>query len=1155
MSFLAKQPQLPQATAQDGPAFSTYKEGDAVPIGFGRDFFVSHWLSNKYDEHTAFGGQGKPEWQYCSIAAEYRSGPIDFVGKVKMNGKVITNFAYDFGPGEESHEFIINPSLASGRAFKAIVHRGTADAPIGIVANLNAATGQNHPPYRRRAWIEWINIDLGQGTTALPDFQVEMGVNVPAVGDYPGGSTHPYGVNPFAAVHALLRSEVGFDVDADFFDDADWGAQCLALEATGVADRTGNLVHCHPVVKTAQEAASLLSAILAQVDAFLYIDGGKFRIGWFPSQAPDIGTLPEITEHDLEAAPSGGDFPDWNRGASSVVVLYRDFDRDYLDTPALCPAPSNRERNVISTPARNERPMIHAGDQAGMIAAEISASRASSESNVTLTVQKSRAVKGDGSPLMPGDLFVWDYGPHSLDLVVRVVARRIRSGHTSDLLEIIPERGQFPLPYVPPVEPRVLPTPAAPGEINVADVRLWLLPSGLSTVRRLAPLVNRAHRGIYRADLHMSTAGAAPWSVILDSRFFVAKCEVTNGGINGAAATVRVQSTSVDFARMSAQNAVAQADNTLLVLIGDEVCSVGAITVVSPNVYDLAILRGRVGTAAAVHANGAVAWLFLRDELMSNLAEHAEFYRVRDGSNVYNAAIATKYFKLQLFTIDEAGLAKPDDPGISLQLPDLTADGTLAYTIVLSNEAHTVACNSAGVVNAGQLGAGSAAKTTVKVYRGSTLLSPVAAAPNSDQYSIALGAHTNATATKETNDTVRGDTLTADAGIIAIEVNVAGAFIQTKEFTLTKAKAGTNGTNGTNGSSVEIEYSVDGATSWHPTFVDGDKYMRQRIGSGAWSSAIRIVGIDGTNGTNGTRGSASFYRAIAGTAWSNTEADAAITAAGLTKVNLDTVTLYNTGAGFSETRFWHAGPNTWDVVAQVIDGNLIVHGTIGGDQLIAGISIVTPLIVGGLLKLNGTCTVCADTTDGSDNSIIRMNGGGGPNVTGRERGGQVDCLGNEFSTVIGGNRYDGSVLIGPGDTAYGTVRLRDKTGSDALVVKTDGNIDVAGEVEAGSFNQSSSRRFKKNVRAMENALETLGRLQGVTFKWKLEYGGKADFGFIAEEVEKVLPAAVGRDEGGRVSSVNYAKIVAVCVEAIRELSAKVERLEKQNAKRIQSRRR
>lgn len=63
-----------------------------------------------------------------------------------------------------------------------------------------------------------------------------------------------------------------------------------------------------------------------------------------------------------------------------------------------------------------------------------------------------------------------------------------------------------------------------------------------------------------------------------------------------------------------------------------------------------------------------------------------------------------------------------------------------------------------------------------------------------------------------------------------------------------------DGQPGTDGQSVSVEYSVDGSTSWHPTFAGGDKYMRQRIGAGAWSAAIKIVGENGAQGPQGLPG-------------------------------------------------------------------------------------------------------------------------------------------------------------------------------------------------------------------------------------------------------------------------------------------------------------
>lgn len=100
----------------------------------------------------------------------------------------------------------------------------------------------------------------------------------------------------------------------------------------------------------------------------------------------------------------------------------------------------------------------------------------------------------------------------------------------------------------------------------------------------------------------------------------------------------------------------------------------------------------------------------------------------------------------------------------------------------------------------------------------------------------------------------------------------------------------------------------------------------------------------------------------------------------------------------------------------------------------------TPRITGvgsnGWIKLDGASLISSTTSDGSDNSIIRVNGGGGDGDT---RGGQIDLLGNEYTTVAG---YNGSVLLTPGNVTNGTVRLRSKGGSDRLIVRDDGDVKV-----------------------------------------------------------------------------------------------------------------
>ncbi|MCX6251957.1 MAG: tail fiber domain-containing protein [Bacteroidetes bacterium] len=90
----------------------------------------------------------------------------------------------------------------------------------------------------------------------------------------------------------------------------------------------------------------------------------------------------------------------------------------------------------------------------------------------------------------------------------------------------------------------------------------------------------------------------------------------------------------------------------------------------------------------------------------------------------------------------------------------------------------------------------------------------------------------------------------------------------------------------------------------------------------------------------------------------------------------------------------------------------------------------------------------------------------------------------------------------------------------------------------------SDGRFKMNVETMTNSLDKVLKMRGVTYTAKS--CNISSFGFIAQELEQVFPLAVNTDNFG-YKSVNYANLTAVLAEAIKELNAKVENLEKENA--------
>jgi hypothetical protein len=109
-----------------------------------------------------------------------------------------------------------------------------------------------------------------------------------------------------------------------------------------------------------------------------------------------------------------------------------------------------------------------------------------------------------------------------------------------------------------------------------------------------------------------------------------------------------------------------------------------------------------------------------------------------------------------------------------------------------------------------------------------------------------------------------------------------------------------------------------------------------------------------------------------------------------------------------------------------------------------------------------------------------------------------------------------------------------------------GNND--GRARANRWDTYSSIRWKDNVQTIENAIDKVMQLRGVTFDWKAEHGGTHDVGFVAEEVGKVLPELVSWEEDGEwAKGLAYDHITAVTVEAIKEQQAQIDGLKKANA--------
>jgi hypothetical protein len=97
-------------------------------------------------------------------------------------------------------------------------------------------------------------------------------------------------------------------------------------------------------------------------------------------------------------------------------------------------------------------------------------------------------------------------------------------------------------------------------------------------------------------------------------------------------------------------------------------------------------------------------------------------------------------------------------------------------------------------------------------------------------------------------------------------------------------------------------------------------------------------------------------------------------------------------------------------------------------------------------------------------------------------------------------------------------------------------IDSAGQL--GTV--SSSRRFKKEIKPMDQASETVLALKPVTFHYRSDHTGTPQFGLIAEEVAAVSPELVVRDEKGEIYTVRYDAVNAMLLNEFLKQHRKVE---------------
>ena len=146
--------------------------------------------------------------------------------------------------------------------------------------------------------------------------------------------------------------------------------------------------------------------------------------------------------------------------------------------------------------------------------------------------------------------------------------------------------------------------------------------------------------------------------------------------------------------------------------------------------------------------------------------------------------------------------------------------------------------------------------------------------------------------------------------------------------------------------------------------------------------------------------------------------------------------------------------------------------------------------------------------------------------------------------VISGSAANGGLTISGSSMNIGCfVGIGVGEGNVTHALTLPNSSDASGQAKANAFFTYSSIRYKKDVEPLESAIDTISKLQGVSYNW-IDTGRK-DYGFIAEEVGRVIPEIVEWSADPQyANTMDYTRIVSFLVEAVKEQQKKIDVLTK-----------
>ena len=240
---------------------------------------------------------------------------------------------------------------------------------------------------------------------------------------------------------------------------------------------------------------------------------------------------------------------------------------------------------------------------------------------------------------------------------------------------------------------------------------------------------------------------------------------------------------------------------------------------------------------------------------------------------------------------------------------------------------------------------------------------------------------------------------------------------------------------------------------------------------------------------------------------------------------------------------------------RALDANHLVNDIIT-TAMIADDAITTPLIADNAITNALMADNAIDSAEIAANAVIEAKIGTGA-VTEGKIGNLAVTEGKIGANAVALAKLKNDVTLSALPNAANTRTVWDTSGntkidfyvngSNEMRLEADGDLQVDGDVIAFSSVVASDKNLKDNIQNIENPIEKIKQLNGVTFDWKRN--GKPSGGIIAQDVDVAMPSLVSETEdlerGFSHKTVDYNGIIGLLVETVKEQQNQIDDLKAQ----------